>query len=127
MLHTLVVEKSCKEDKVDTQARIQSMLKENPIMLFMKGSPSVPQCGFSAKVSGILNFMKTPFHHFDVLKDPAIREGIKEYAKWPTIPQLYVKGEFIGGCDIVGEMFETGELEKLLSEFKSAQSGIANR
>ena len=109
------------------QTQIQSLLKENPVMLFMKGSPSVPQCGFSAKVSGILNFMKVPFQHCDVLKDPAIREGIKEYAKWPTIPQLYVKGEFIGGCDIVGEMFETGELEKILSEFKPPQGRGANR
>ena len=106
---------------MEIQDKIQNMLKENPVMLFMKGSPEAPQCGFSAKVSGILNFMKVPFHHYDVLKDADIRQGIKDYAHWPTIPQLYVKGEFVGGCDIVGEQFENGELEKLLSEFKKPE------
>ena len=101
-----------------TRAKIQKLLKEHPILLFMKGSPAEPSCGFSSRVSQILNFMKVPFHHYDVLSDEEIRSGIKEYAQWPTIPQLYVNGEFIGGCDIVQEQFETGELEKLLSDFK---------
>ena len=104
-----------------TQQKIKNLLQENPVMLFMKGSPQAPQCGFSAKVSGILHFMKVPFSYYDVLSDEQIRQGIKEYAEWPTIPQLYVKGEFIGGCDIVTEQFENGELAKLLSEFKQSE------
>lgn len=104
---------------MEPQKRIQEMLDTHPVMLFMKGSPSAPLCGFSAKVSQILNFMQIAFHSFDVLGDESIRSGIKEYAQWPTIPQLYVKGEFIGGCDIVQEQFESGELEKLLSDFKT--------
>ena len=107
------------EEKTDTvKERIQKMLKDTPVLIFMKGSPEQPMCGFSARVSQILNFMQVPFHSYDVLSDESIRSGIKEYAQWPTIPQLYVKGEFIGGCDIVQEQFENGELGKLLSEFK---------
>ena len=102
---------------MEVKEKIQEMLKKHPVMLFMKGSPQVPQCGFSAKVSGILSFMKVHFHYYDVLSDDTIRQGIKDYAEWPTIPQLYVKEEFIGGCDIVTEQFENGELEKRLSEF----------
>ena len=104
---------------MEVKERIQELLDKNPIMLFMKGSPEAPLCGFSARVSQILNLMQVSFHSFDVLNDESIRSGIKEYAQWPTIPQLYVKGEFIGGCDIVQEQFENGELEKLLSEFKN--------
>ena len=98
------------------QERIQKLLDENPVMLFMKGSPEEPLCGFSATVSRILNIASASFKHCDVLKDEEIRSGIKEYAKWPTIPQLYIKGEFIGGCDIVQELFESGELQKRLSK-----------
>lgn len=104
---------------MSAKEQIQNLLKEHPVMLFMKGTPSQPQCGFSARVSQILNFLQIPFHSFDVLSDESIRSGVKEYTQWPTIPQLYVKGEFIGGCDIVQEQFESGELEKLLSEFKT--------
>ena len=103
---------------MDAKERIQELLDKNPIILFMKGSPEAPLCGFSARVSQILSFMQVSFHSFDVLSDESIRSGIKEHAQWPTIPQLYIKGEFIGGCDIVQEQFENGELEKLLSEFK---------
>ena len=103
---------------MDTTEKIKNLLKENPVMLFMKGQPQAPLCGFSAKVISILHFMKVHFQYFDVLSDETIRQGIKEYAQWPTIPQLYVKGNFIGGCDIVQEQFESGELEKLLSEYK---------
>ena len=111
------------EEKADTvKERIQKMLKDNPVLLFMKGSPEQPMCGFSARVSQILNFLQVPFSSYNVLSDESIRNGIKEYAQWPTIPQLYVKGEFIGGCDIVQEQFESGELEKLLSEFKQDTS-----
>ena len=86
-------------------------------MLFMKGSPEQPQCGFSARVVQILGFLKVKYQSFDVLSDESIREGVKEYGNWPTIPQLYVNKELLGGCDIVQEQFETGELEKSLSPF----------
>ena len=103
---------------MEMKEKIQKLLKENPVMLFMKGSPESPLCGFSGKVSQILNYMKVSFNYYDVLDDEDMRGGIKEYAQWPTIPQLYINGEFIGGCDIVQEQFENGELEKLLSDFR---------
>jgi monothiol glutaredoxin len=98
------------------QDRIRQQVTETPVVLFMKGTPVFPQCGFSAAVVQILSHMGIKFKGIDVLSDPAIRQGIKEYSSWPTIPQLYVKGEFIGGCDIVREMFETGELKQLFEE-----------
>ncbi len=98
------------------QDRIRQQVTETPVVLFMKGTPVFPQCGFSAAVVQILSHMGIKFKGVDVLSDPAIRQGIKEYSSWPTIPQLYVKGEFIGGCDIVREMFETGELKQLFEE-----------
>lgn len=104
---------------MEVKEKIKEMLDKNPVMLFMKGTPEQPMCGFSKRVSEILKFTKVSFSSFDVLTDENIRSGVKEYAQWPTIPQLYVKGEFIGGCDIVQEQFESGELEKLLSEFKT--------
>ena len=107
---------------MNAKEQIQSLLKEHPVMLFMKGNPNQPQCGFSARVIQILNSLQASFHSFDVLSDENIRSGIKEYAQWPTIPQLYVKGEFLGGCDIIQEQFESGELEKLLAEFKPKAS-----
>jgi monothiol glutaredoxin len=85
-------------------------------MLYMKGTPVFPQCGFSARVIQILQHLEVPFKSANVLEDDALREGIKAFSQWPTIPQLYVKGEFIGGCDIVSEMFQAGELETLLKE-----------
>jgi monothiol glutaredoxin len=98
------------------QDRIRQQVTETPVVLFMKGTPVFPQCGFSAAVVQILSHMGIKFKGIDVLSDPSIRQGIKEYSSWPTIPQLYVKGEFIGGCDIVREMFETGELKQLFEE-----------
>ena len=95
-------------------AQIQTEIDNNPVLLFMKGSPMFPQCGFSAAVVQVLSDMKVKFKGIDVLTDPAIREGIKQFSNWPTIPQLYVKGEFIGGCDIVREMAANGELKQLL-------------
>jgi monothiol glutaredoxin len=95
---------------------IQQQITENPVMLYMKGTATFPQCGFSARVVQILNHMGVPFTAANVLEDPALREGIKQFSNWPTIPQLYVKGEFIGGCDIVTEMFQSGELSSLLTE-----------
>ncbi|CAH0168196.1 Grx4 family monothiol glutaredoxin [Roseomonas sp. CECT 9278] len=99
-----------------THDRIQAAIDGNPVMLFMKGTPSFPQCGFSARVVQILSHMGVPFGSANVLEDMEIREGIKEFSNWPTIPQLYVKGEFVGGCDIVMEMFQAGELGSLLAE-----------
>lgn len=96
--------------------RIQSDVQNNQVMLYMKGTPVFPQCGFSAAVVAVLNNLGVDYHSENVLEDPGIRQGIKEYANWPTIPQLYVKGEFVGGCDIVREMYETGELTQVLSE-----------
>jgi monothiol glutaredoxin len=94
--------------------RIKKDIGENDILLFMKGTPVFPQCGFSAAVVQILTELGVKFKGVDVLTDPAIRQGIKDFSQWPTIPQLYVKGEFIGGCDIVREMASTGELRDLL-------------
>ena len=94
--------------------RIRQDITDNPVVVFMKGSPVFPQCGFSAAVVQILSHLGVKFKGIDVLADPGIRQGIKEFSNWPTIPQLYVKGEFIGGCDIIREMFEAGELKDLL-------------
>jgi monothiol glutaredoxin len=96
--------------------RIHQQVTDNPVVLFMKGTPVFPQCGFSATVVQILSHIGVKFKGIDVLADSSVREGIKEFSSWPTIPQLYVKGEFIGGCDIVREMFETGELQHLFEE-----------
>jgi monothiol glutaredoxin len=96
------------------QQRIKDDIKSNDVVLFMKGSPVFPQCGFSAAVVQILTHLNVKFKGIDVLSDPSIRQGIKEFSNWPTIPQLYVKGEFIGGCDIIREMFQTGELQETL-------------
>jgi len=97
-----------------TRERIDSLVASNDVMLFMKGNHDAPQCGFSATVIRILDTLIPDYATVDVLSDPALREGIKEYSEWPTIPQLYVKGEFIGGCDIIQELFESGELRKQL-------------
>ena len=93
---------------------IDNEVKSNDVVLFMKGTPQFPMCGFSGQVVQILNYIGVPFKGVNVLEDQEVREGIKAYSNWPTIPQLYVKGEFVGGCDIIREMFETGELQDLL-------------
>ena len=98
------------------QERIDAMVKQNPVVVFMKGNPDAPQCGFSARIAMILQDYGKPFASFDVLSDPTIRQGIKEYASWPTIPQLYVEGEFLGGSDIVSEMYANGELQAKLDK-----------
>ncbi len=97
----------------DAQKFIQHLIDNNRVMLFMKGNPMFPQCGFSGAVVGVLKKHKVAFHHINVLSDRAVRDGIKEFSDWPTIPQLYVGGEFVGGCDIVREMDATGELAEL--------------
>ena len=94
--------------------KINNIVKNNDVCLFMKGTPDVPQCGFSLAVSNVLKHLQVKFNGVNVLEDPEIRQGIKDYSDWPTIPQLYIKGEFIGGCDIIKEMFEKGELQKKL-------------
>jgi monothiol glutaredoxin len=95
---------------------IQKDISDNDVVVFMKGTPVFPQCGFSAAVVQILSHMGVKFKGVDVLQDAELRQGIKEFSQWPTIPQLYVKGEFVGGCDIVREMFESGELESFLKD-----------
>ena len=102
--------------------RIKQDVTSNPVVLYMKGTPVFPQCGFSAAVVQILSELGVKFKGIDVLIDPEIRQGIKEFSSWPTIPQLYVKGEFVGGCDIIREMAETGELKELLET-----NGVATR
>ena len=96
--------------------QIENSINSSDVCLFMKGSPEAPQCGFSMAVSNILKLLEVKYQSIDVLKDQKIREGIKIYSEWPTIPQLYIKKEFIGGCDIIKEMFENGELKKFLDE-----------
>ena len=97
----------------DTNIKIKSLLDKNEVCLFMKGTPEIPQCGFSLAVSNVLKHLNVKFNGVNILEDLEIREGIKEFSDWPTIPQLYVKGEFIGGCDIIKEMYEKGELQKI--------------
>ncbi|MFG1352427.1 Grx4 family monothiol glutaredoxin [Xanthobacter autotrophicus] len=96
--------------------RIQEIISASDVVLFMKGVPAAPQCGFSSAVVQVLAQVGVPYHAVDVLQDPFVREGIKAFSNWPTIPQLYIKGEFVGGCDIVREMFQAGELTALLAE-----------
>ena len=98
----------------DARERIDALVKSNDVVLFMKGTALFPQCGFSSRAVAILDHLEVPFETVDVLQDQEIRHGIKEYSDWPTIPQLYVKGEFVGGSDIMMEMFESGELQQLL-------------
>ena len=99
-----------------TKDKIQNIIDENDVLLFMKGTPVMPQCGFSAAVVGVLSHMGIKYNSVNVLEDPEIREGIKEFSDWPTIPQLYVKKEFVGGCDIIREMHESGELTQYFNE-----------
>ncbi len=101
---------------METKEKIKSFIKENAVCLFMKGTPENPHCGFSMALSNGLKHLKINFKGFNVLEDENLRQGIKEFSDWPTIPQLYVKGEFIGGCDIVKEMFEKGELLELFKQ-----------
>ncbi len=103
---------------MDIKEKIENFIKKNNVCLFMKGTPESPQCGFSMAISNILKHLKIDFTGVNVLEDENLRQGIKEFSDWPTIPQLYINGEFIGGCDIVKEMFEKGELQLLLKEKK---------
>jgi monothiol glutaredoxin len=106
---------------MDTRERIKQQVESHPVVLFMKGTPQFPQCGFSALAVQVLNACGVQqFHSVNVLADPEIRQGIKDYANWPTIPQLYINGEFVGGSDIMREMYQSGELQKLLTEKQKA-------
>lgn len=107
---------------IEVLKTIEADVKTNDVVLFMKGTPDAPRCGFSGQVVQVLQYLGVSYKAVDVLADPEIREGVKEYSNWPTIPQVYVKGEFIGGCDIVREMFQSGELRQLL-----ADRGIATK
>ena len=104
------------------QEQIAEVIKNNDVLLFMKGTPQMPQCGFSQRVCAILQEQEVPFAAINVLLDPSVREGIKAFSDWPTIPQLYVGGEFVGGCDIVSEMHEDGELATVLASFKQGDT-----
>jgi len=106
----------------DVRDRIEEVVKNNDIVLFMKGTPLFPQCGFSSRAIAILDHMAVKYETVDVLQDPEIRAGIKEYSDWPTVPQLYVKGEFLGGSDIMMEMFEAGELQALVDQKQVARA-----
>ena len=101
---------------MEIKEKISNLISENEVCLFMKGTPESPQCGFSMAVSNVLKHLKVNFKGINVLEDENLRQGIKDFSDWPTIPQLYLDGEFIGGCDIIKEMFETGELKKLLEK-----------
>ena len=100
----------------DTTERLREIVDANDVVLFMKGTALFPQCGFSSRAIAILDHLNVPFETVDVLQDPEIRNGIKQFSDWPTIPQLYIKGEFVGGSDIMMEMFEAGELQQLLTD-----------
>ena len=103
---------------MEIKEKIKNLINDNQVCLFMKGTPDAPQCGFSMAVSNALKHLNVDFKGINVLEDENLRQGIKDFSDWPTIPQLYVKGQFIGGCDIVKEMFEKGELKSLLQEKK---------
>ncbi len=100
----------------ESLGKIKKEVSENDVVLYMKGTSSMPQCGFSSRVAGVLNYLEIEYRDINVLEDDSLREEIKQFSDWPTIPQLYVKGEFVGGCDIVTEMTMTGELDKLFAE-----------
>ncbi|MDC1151071.1 Grx4 family monothiol glutaredoxin [Pelagibacteraceae bacterium] len=103
---------------MEQNEKIKNLINENDVCLFMKGTPDAPQCGFSMTVTNVLKHLKVNFKSINVLEDENLRQAIKEFSDWPTIPQLYVKKEFVGGCDIIKEMFEKGELKKLFEEKK---------
>ena len=103
---------------MEINEKIENLIKDNEVCLFMKGTPDAPQCGFSMAVTNVLKHLNVNFKGINVLEDENLRQGIKDFSDWPTIPQLYIKREFIGGCDIIKEMFEKGELKKILIEKK---------
>lgn len=111
----------------DAKTQIDQTVKSNDVVLYMKGTKEMPQCGFSSRVAGVLNFMGVDYQDVNVLADEAIRQGVKDYSDWPTVPQLYVKGEFVGGCDIITEMMLSGELDTLFEDNSVAFDKDADR
>ena len=111
----LATEAGVNEDLTDLNKQIESLVNSSEVFLFMKGNAQAPQCGFSANTIGILNQIQKPYKTFDILTDPGIREGVKQYSNWPTYPQLYYKGQLVGGNDIISEMFENGDLQNLMA------------
>lgn len=111
---------------MDVNQRIEQQLSSYPVLLYMKGTPDFPQCGFSARVVAALRNLEAKFAYVNIFEDPEVREGLKAYSNWPTFPQLYVKGELIGGCDIAVEMYESGELSELLAGANDAQAEAAS-
>ena len=109
----------------ETLAWIDETVRSNPVVLFMKGTPQFPQCGFSAAVTGVLQHLGADFKDVNVLEDDRLREGVKAYSNWPTVPQLYVDGEFVGGCDIVREMYEAGELQEILAQVAKNSNALS--
>ena len=109
----------------DVKNEIQSTVDANDVVLFMKGTATMPQCGFSSRLVSILGYMGVGFKDVNVLEDDRLREGIKAYSNWPTVPQLYVDGEFVGGCDIVREMYEAGELQEILAQVTKSSNGLS--
>jgi monothiol glutaredoxin len=114
------------EEQVDVNQRIEKQLKDYPVLLYMKGTPDFPQCGFSARVVAALRALEARFAFVNIFEDPEIREGLKVYSNWPTFPQLYVNGELIGGCDIVVEMYESGELSEVIASAPQGASAEAS-
>jgi monothiol glutaredoxin len=112
-----------RNQNVDLNSRIEEQLKSNEVLLYMKGTPDFPQCGFSGQTVAALNAVGRPYAFVNIFDDPEIREGLKTYSNWPTFPQLYVNGELIGGCDIVLEMYHSGELKKLIDEAVGESAG----
>jgi monothiol glutaredoxin len=110
---------------MNVNQRIEQQLSTYPVLLYMKGTPDFPQCGFSARVVAVLRALEAKFAYVNIFEDPEIREGLKLYSNWPTFPQLYVNGELIGGCDIAVEMYESGELADVLAQARPAQAGSA--
>jgi monothiol glutaredoxin len=113
------------EKQMDVNQRISKQLETYPVLLYMKGTPDFPQCGFSARVVAALRALDAQFAYVNIFEDPEIREGLKTFSNWPTFPQLYVKGELLGGCDIAVEMYESGELAEVLAETAGDQAGAA--
>jgi len=111
---------------MNVNERIKQQLDSHPILLYMKGTPDFPQCGFSAQTAGILGSVGAEFSYVNIFEDPEVREGLKEYSNWPTFPQLYINGELIGGCDIVMELHESGELKQLIEKAGTNEQEITN-
>ncbi len=111
---------------MNVNERIKQQLDSHPILLYMKGTPDFPQCGFSAQTVGVLGSVGAEFSYVNIFEDPEVREGLKQYSNWPTFPQLYINGELIGGCDIVMELHESGELKQLIEKVGASEPGITN-